>query len=89
MKTYYTGNPDSFRRVVEGCPVPIVILGGEKNDSTESLFEDVYQSVQAGGAGIAIGRNIWAHGRTLAMIEAMNGIVHGGWTVRQALAHVN
>lgn len=88
VKTYYTGDPDSFRKVVEGCPVPIVILGGEKNDSLQSLFNDVYWSIQAGGAGIAIGRNIWTQGRTRAMIEAMNGIVHSGWTVEQALAHV-
>lgn len=88
VKTYYTGDPDSFRKVVEGCPVPIVILGGEKNDSLQSLFSDVYWSIQAGGAGIAIGRNIWTQGRTRAMIEAMNGIVHSGWTVEQALAHV-
>lgn len=87
VKTYYTGNPDSFRQVVEGCPVPVVILGGEKNDSLQGLFEDVYWSIQAGGAGIAIGRNIWAQGRTQAMVEAMNGIVHAGWTVTQALAH--
>jgi len=88
VKTYYTGDPDSFHRVVEGCPAPIVILGGEKNDSLKSLFEDVYWSLQAGGAGIAIGRNIWAQGRTRAMVEAMNGLVHSGWTVEQALAHV-
>lgn len=88
VKTYYTGDPDSFRKVVEGCPVPVVILGGEKNDSLASLFSDVYWSVQAGGAGIAIGRNIWAQGRTRAMVEAMNGLVHSGWTVEQALSHV-
>ncbi|MFZ2636263.1 MAG: hypothetical protein WBH97_05525 [Rectinemataceae bacterium] len=88
VKTYYTGDPDSFRLVVEGCPVPIVILGGEKNDSLKSLFEDVYWSIQAGGAGIAIGRNIWGQGRTRAMIEAMNGLVHAGWTADQALSHV-
>ncbi|HEY9054617.1 MAG TPA: 2-amino-3,7-dideoxy-D-threo-hept-6-ulosonate synthase [Rectinemataceae bacterium] len=88
VKTYYTGDPDSFRLVTEGCPVPVIILGGEKNDSLKSLFEDVYWSIQAGGAGVAIGRNIWAHGRTTAMVEAMNGLVHGAWSVAQALEHL-
>jgi DhnA family fructose-bisphosphate aldolase class Ia len=88
VKTYYTGDPDSFRAVVAGCPAPIVILGGEKNDSLESLFRDVYDSIQAGGAGIAIGRNIWAQGNTRAMVEAMVGIVHEGWTAEQAHKHV-
>ena len=77
VKTHYTGDPESFRAVVEGCPAPILILGGEKSD-LEGLFEEVYQSLQAGGAGVAIGRNIWGQGNTKAMIEAMAGLVHEG-----------
>ena len=88
IKTYYTGDPDSFSRVVEGCPVPVVILGGEKSKSPETVFEDVYYSMQAGARGIAIGRNIWQHKNTKAMVEAMAGVVHEGWTVKQALKYV-
>jgi len=47
----------------------------------------VHASVQAGGRGIAIGRNIWEHGKTRLMVEAMVGLVHEGWMVKQALAH--
>jgi DhnA family fructose-bisphosphate aldolase class Ia len=87
VKTYYTGDPDSFHAVVEGCPAPILVLGGERSDSLESLFRDVADSIRAGGAGVAIGRNIWGQDRTRAMVEAMCGIVHEGWTAAQALAH--
>lgn len=88
VKTYYTGNPDSFANVVAGCPVPVVILGGAKSDSLEDVFSDVYYSMQAGARGIAIGRNIWQHKDTKGMIEAMAGLVHEGWTTQQALKHV-
>jgi fructose-bisphosphate aldolase/2-amino-3,7-dideoxy-D-threo-hept-6-ulosonate synthase len=88
VKTYYTGDPDSFRQVVEGCPVPIVILGGEKMNTPEELFDTVHGSLQAGAAGVAIGRNIWQHPRPRAMVEAMVGLVHEGWTAKQALAHL-
>ncbi len=88
VKTYYTGSPESFHEVVEGCPVPIVILGGEKADTIEQVFADVHGSIEAGGRGIAIGRNIWQQGNTQSMVEAMVGLVHEGWTVKQALAHV-
>lgn len=88
VKTYYTGDPDSFHSVVEGCPAPIVILGGEKSDTLETVFSDVYYALQAGAKGIAIGRNIWQHGRTKVMVEAMVGLVHESWTVKQALHHV-
>ena len=33
VKTLYTGDVDSFKQVVKGCPVPIVIAGGPKADS--------------------------------------------------------
>jgi DhnA family fructose-bisphosphate aldolase class Ia len=88
VKTYYTGDPESFRTVVAGCPVPIVILGGEKSDTLEHVFADVFHAMEAGARGIAIGRNIWQHGKTKAMVEAMVGIVHERWTVKQALGHV-
>jgi len=88
VKTYYTGDPDSFHKVVEGCPVPIVILGGEKSDTLEAVFSDVYYALQAGAKGIAIGRNIWQHGKTKAMVEAMVGLVHENWTTAQAIHHI-
>lgn len=88
VKCHYTGDPDSFRAVVEGCPVPVVILGGEKSDSLEQVFSEVHESLQAGGVGIAIGRNIWQHREPQAVVEAMAGLVHEGWSVKQALAHL-
>ena len=88
VKTYYTGDPDSFAEVVGGALVPVVILGGAKTDSIRDVFSDVYYSIQAGGSGIAIGRNIWQHSNTQAMVEAMCGLVHENWSVDQAMAHI-
>ncbi len=61
---------------------------GEKAETIERVVALVHDSIQAGGKGIAIGRNIGEHGKTKAMVEATVGIVHEGWTVKQALAHV-
>lgn len=87
IKTFYTGSPETFAKVVAGCPVPVVILGGEKTENDEQLFHSIRDSVDSGGAGIAIGRNIWQGGRTCPMVEAMVGLVHENWTVEQALKH--
>jgi DhnA family fructose-bisphosphate aldolase class Ia len=65
----------------------VVILGGEKTENLSQLFTEVYDSLQAGGAGIAIGRNIWQHANPQAVVEAMVGLVHDGWTVKQAVKH--
>lgn len=88
VKTYYTGDPDSFREVVEGCPIPILILGGEKMDNDEDVISNVYYAMQAGARGIAIGRNIWQRENVQAMVEAMAGLVHENWSIRQAMGHI-
>lgn len=84
VKTYYTGSVESFAKVVAGCPVPIVILGGAKTDSIRQVFQDIHDSLQAGGRGIAVGRNIWEHPDLEGMLRAVNGLVHGHWSVQQA-----
>ncbi|GHV66353.1 fructose-bisphosphate aldolase [Spirochaetia bacterium] len=85
VKTYYTGSTDSFARVVSGCPVPVVILGGAKGDSVEALFQDIRDSLDAGGVGIAVGRNIFGYKDLPAMLKAVNGLVHENWIVQKAL----
>lgn len=91
VKTHYTGDPESFHAVVAGCPSPILILGGESagpagKAAAEAIFREVRDSIDAGGSGVAIGRAIWSGGRCQAMVEAMVGLVHEGWSVAQALA---
>jgi DhnA family fructose-bisphosphate aldolase class Ia len=88
IKTYYTGSQDTFTNVVTGCPVPIVILGGEKTENEEQLFQNILDSLEAGGSGVAIGRNIWQGGKTQKMTRAIVGLVHEGWTLEQALLYV-
>ncbi|MCD6120266.1 MAG: fructose-bisphosphate aldolase, partial [Spirochaetales bacterium] len=89
IKTYYTGNIDSFRKVTAGCPVPVLILGGQKTGDISVIFEEVHDSIEAGAAGIAIGRNIWQQGDTKKMVQAMCGLVHENWSAEQALSFVN
>ncbi|MBS7636887.1 2-amino-3,7-dideoxy-D-threo-hept-6-ulosonate synthase [Candidatus Bathyarchaeota archaeon] len=86
VKTNYTGDPESFRKVIEGCPVPVIIAGGPKIDSTRSLLEMVYNAVEAGCAGISIGRNIFQHENPTAITRALVGIVHKGLDVEEAMA---
>ncbi|MEM3463881.1 MAG: 2-amino-3,7-dideoxy-D-threo-hept-6-ulosonate synthase [Candidatus Bathyarchaeia archaeon] len=85
IKTNYTGDPDSFRKVVESCPVPVVIAGGPKVDTTKGFLEMVYDAVKAGCAGVSIGRNVFQHRNPTLMTRALVGIVHEGMDVDSAL----
>jgi DhnA family fructose-bisphosphate aldolase class Ia len=85
VKTYYTGTPETFARVTAGCPAPVVILGGAKTDSTAAVFQDIRNSLEAGGGGIAMGRNIWGNKNLSGILRAVCGLVHKNWTTEKAL----
>jgi predicted phospho-2-dehydro-3-deoxyheptonate aldolase len=85
VKVSYTGSKASFAKVVEGCPIPVFIAGGEKARSDRAILKAVRDSVDAGGAGVCIGRNAWQHKRPARMVAAVCALVHDNATVDQAL----
>jgi len=85
VKVNYTGDPETFARVVEGCCVPVVIAGGPKMDSERDLVQMVYDSVQAGGSGLSVGRNIFQHPNPAKIVAALNKVVHEDWDVDRAM----
>jgi len=85
VKVPYTGDVDTFHRVVEGCCIPVVIAGGPKMDSLRDLLQMVADSVKAGGAGLSMGRNIFQADNPKTLIRALHGIVHSGLSVDKAM----
>jgi predicted phospho-2-dehydro-3-deoxyheptonate aldolase len=84
VKVSYTGSVDSFREVVEGCPVPVVIAGGAKMDSDEDIFKMVDDALKAGATGVSIGRNAFQHKKPDKMVEALCKMVREGAGVEEA-----
>ena len=76
VKVVYTGSAESFREVVEGCFVPVVIAGGEKMDNDEDIVEMVKGAMAAGAAGVSIGRNVFQHKAPEKIIQTISQIVH-------------
>lgn len=85
VKVSYPGSVDAFREVVAGCSVPVVIAGGEKMDSDREILEMVKGSIEAGGAGVSIGRNVFQHKNSNRMVRAISAIVHDENSVEEAL----
>jgi fructose-bisphosphate aldolase/2-amino-3,7-dideoxy-D-threo-hept-6-ulosonate synthase len=85
IKTNYTGDPDSFKEVVRGCPAPVVIAGGPKMETDRDVLEMVEGAIEAGGAGTSIGRNIFQHDNPTKMTRAIARIVHEGWSAEEAM----
>jgi class I fructose-bisphosphate aldolase/fructose-bisphosphate aldolase/2-amino-3,7-dideoxy-D-threo-hept-6-ulosonate synthase len=84
VKTVYTGDPESFREVVEGCPAPILIAGGSKLSDAE-MFKSIEGAMQAGAKGVSIGRNAFQHKDPVLFVKAACAIVHENKTAEEAM----
>jgi fructose-bisphosphate aldolase / 2-amino-3,7-dideoxy-D-threo-hept-6-ulosonate synthase len=84
IKTNYTGDIDTFKVVVECCPVPIVIAGGPKAKTAKDALQMTAEAMKAGSAGLSIGRNVFQHEKQTAIVKALSAIVHDGASVDAA-----
>ncbi|MHC1591020.1 MAG: 2-amino-3,7-dideoxy-D-threo-hept-6-ulosonate synthase [Candidatus Helarchaeales archaeon] len=85
VKTVYTGDIDSFRKVVDGCPVPVVIAGGPKISSDQDLLKMIKDATDAGAIGCALGRNAFQHEDPTRIVSAVSLIIKEGKNVDEAL----
>jgi putative autoinducer-2 (AI-2) aldolase len=82
VKTYYC--KEHFDKVVDGCPVPVVIAGGPKADTPREVFDFVYDGMQQGAIGVNLGRNIWQTPYPVAAIRAIRAVIHDKLTPQEA-----
>ena len=80
VKTYYC---EDFDKVVESCPIPVIIAGGKKTPEIEAL-ELAFNVVQRGAVGVDMGRNIFQSDSPVGMIRAVRAIVHDKVSVAEA-----
>jgi len=81
VKTYWC---EGFDKVVNGCPVPVVMAGGPQVDTEFEVFEFIYDGMQNGAIGVNLGRNIWKNDFPVAMMKAVRSIVHQKATPKEA-----
>jgi putative autoinducer-2 (AI-2) aldolase len=81
VKTYWCEN---FDRVVNGCPVPVVMAGGPKVDTELEVFKFVHDGMEKGAIGVNLGRNVWQNDNPVAMIKGLRAVIHEKASVEQA-----
>lgn len=84
VKCPYTGDVNSMRIVVEGCPVPVVIAGGPKCENDYEVLKMVEDAMAAGAIGISLGRNIFQHARPDLMTAALRAVIIDGVSAKEA-----
>jgi len=85
VKTSYTGDAKSFAKAVDASLVPIVILGGPSGGGEIELLGAVRDAVDAGGAGVAFGRNVWQHPNPAGITAALRAVVHEDASAKEAV----
>ncbi len=74
VKTYYCS--EDFDKVTNGCPVPVVMAGGPKCETELEVFDFVYDGIQKGAIGVNLGRNVWQNPHPVAIMTALNAVIH-------------
>jgi DhnA family fructose-bisphosphate aldolase class Ia len=76
IKTAYTGDPETMRQVVEGCPVPVLVLGGVRSSNPEAVLEATRGALDAGAKGVVYGRNVWQADDPVMMCGLLREVIH-------------
>lgn len=84
IKTYYTGDRESFKKVVEGCLIPVYVLGGPPVRDFQGFLKLIEDALSAGAQGAIVGRNVWQHPEPLKALKALSAVVHEGLSAEEA-----
>lgn len=76
-KVPWTGSLDSFKMVTSAAPIPVLIAGGGIGPTMEETLSMVRASMEAGGAGVCMGRRIFGSGDPLNTTQALRSIIDG------------
>jgi len=85
VKCNYSGDAESFKKVVRGCPVPVIIAGGPKCETDREVLEMVRGAMDAGAIGVSLGRNVFRHRNPTAIVKAIRKIIVEDCSVEEAL----
>jgi DhnA family fructose-bisphosphate aldolase class Ia len=76
IKTAYTGDPASMRQVVEGCPIPVLVLGGVRSSSPDVILDATRGALAGGAKGVVYGRNVWQAEQPGEMCRLLREVIH-------------
>ena len=84
-KVKYPGSKEAMEWVVDAAgPVKVIMSGGSKT-SDRAFLESVKAVIDAGGAGLAVGRNVWQRENPEAMLDALEAVIFEETSVDEGL----
>jgi class I fructose-bisphosphate aldolase len=85
-KVKYPGSREAMEHVVEMAGKTKVIMSGGSKRSDREFLENVKAVIDAGGAGLAVGRNVFQRENPTRILDALEQVIYEEASVDTALA---
>jgi class I fructose-bisphosphate aldolase len=85
-KVKYPGSRSAMERAVRMAAKTKVVMSGGSKTSDREFLESVKAVIDAGGAGLAVGRNIFQRENPTRILDALEKVIYDETTVDRALA---
>lgn len=89
VKTYYSGDPESFRKITSYSTVPVVIAGGPKAHAVADILRMVDGAMKGGAKGIALGRKVWGSENPPVILRVLEKMVRESLPVQTAISELD
>ncbi|WP_049910595.1 2-amino-3,7-dideoxy-D-threo-hept-6-ulosonate synthase [Natrinema gari] len=83
-KTAYSGDAETYELVSDAVGIPVIMAGGDPQTDRQML-RNVRGAMDAGAAGVSMGRSVFQHDDPEAMARGVSTIVHDDTTVPNAM----
>ena len=84
-KVKYPGSREAMEEVVDVNGKMKVVMSGGSKASDEAFLSDVQSVMDAGGNGLAVGRNVFQREDPEGLLDRLEGILYEGATVQDVL----
>ena len=88
VKTFYTGDPDTYKEVIESCPARVVVSGGPKLPEIKDVLVMTKNAMEMGAYGVTYGRNVWQAEDPAKIINGLKMIIHDNKEVDEVLEYL-
>lgn len=77
VKIKYTGDIESFKKVIAAAGnTKVFVVGGPKTETEEELYQTTKEVLGAGAVGLAVGRNIWQSAEPLKVAKQLADLIY-------------
>lgn len=75
-KVKYPGSSEAMEQAVRAAGATEVVMSGGSKRSDEAFLQDVRGAMNAGAAGLAVGRNVWQREHPEELLDALEAVIY-------------